>query len=130
MKMFIIIAIVFPLVVFSQTTIPIPTELSDKAVVSWSEGIEDFDGDGFKDVAIRWWVELGQSEHFSVYSYKKNKHLLLVLNHSPQNNIEYDTQRTQYLELEGFKVIRFWNNQVLNEIESVLETIYKLLKAK
>ena len=44
-----------------------------------------------------------------------------------KNNIEYDTQRTKYLKLEGFKVIRFWNNQVLNEIEGVLETIYNLL---
>lgn len=84
-----IIAILFPLVVFSQTTIPIPTGLSDEAIVSWSEGIEDFDGDGFKDVAIRWWVDPGSSEHFSVYSYKKNEHLLLVLNNSPQNTSEY-----------------------------------------
>ena len=45
-----------------------------------------------------------------------------------QNNNEYDTTRSQYLELQGFKIIRFWNNQVLNEIEGVLETIYIFLK--
>ena len=46
------------------------------------------------------------------------------------NNIEYDTIRTQYLKLKGFKVVRFWNNQVFNETEGVLETIYNLLEEK
>ena len=30
---------------------------------------------------------------------------------------EYDIERTQYLESQGYKVIRFWNNKVLNDIE-------------
>jgi very-short-patch-repair endonuclease len=37
--------------------------------------------------------------------------------------IEYDIRRTQYLENEGYKVLRFWNNQVMSESESVLEAI-------
>ncbi len=37
--------------------------------------------------------------------------------------IEYDIRRTQYLEGEGYRVLRFWNNQVLDELESVLEAI-------
>lgn len=36
---------------------------------------------------------------------------------------EYDKKRTQTLEEDGFKVIRFWNNDVLNNLEEVLETI-------
>ena len=44
-----------------------------------------------------------------------------------QKNIDYDTKRTQYLELEGFKVVRFWNNQVFNEIDEILDTILNLL---
>ena len=35
----------------------------------------------------------------------------------------YDNQRTQVLEKDGFKVIRFWNNDVLTNLEGVLETI-------
>ena len=35
----------------------------------------------------------------------------------------YDHHRTQILESEGFKVIRFWNNDVLNNLKGVLETI-------
>ena len=36
---------------------------------------------------------------------------------------EYDSERTKYLEEHGYKVIRFWNNQVLNEIENVILAI-------
>jgi very-short-patch-repair endonuclease len=35
----------------------------------------------------------------------------------------YDNHRTQVLEKDGFKVIRFWNNDVLSNLERVLETI-------
>ncbi len=35
----------------------------------------------------------------------------------------YDTHRTRVLEKDGFKVIRCWNNDVLNNLERVLETI-------
>ncbi|RPJ24574.1 MAG: endonuclease domain-containing protein [Chloroflexi bacterium] len=33
---------------------------------------------------------------------------------------EYDGERTKYLESQGYRVIRFWNNQVMNDIESVM----------
>lgn len=36
---------------------------------------------------------------------------------------EYDIERTRYLELQGYKVIRFWNNDVMNDIEGVLRAI-------
>ena len=38
-------------------------------------------------------------------------------------SVEYDKERTSYLELREFKVIRFWNNDVLTNIEGVLEKI-------
>jgi very-short-patch-repair endonuclease len=37
--------------------------------------------------------------------------------------IEYDGKRSSYLNSLGFKVLRFWNNDVLSNIESVLESI-------
>ena len=37
--------------------------------------------------------------------------------------IEYDKTRTNFLESEGYEVLRFWNNQVLHELEGVLEVI-------
>jgi very-short-patch-repair endonuclease len=36
---------------------------------------------------------------------------------------EYDEARTKYLELEGYTVLRFWNDQVMNEIEGVIRAI-------
>jgi very-short-patch-repair endonuclease len=35
----------------------------------------------------------------------------------------YDTQRTRFLESEGYKVLRFWNNDVLENISCVIATI-------
>ena len=39
------------------------------------------------------------------------------------NNAGYDERRTQYLEAHGFKVLRFWNNNILNQTDSVLEAL-------
>jgi very-short-patch-repair endonuclease len=40
---------------------------------------------------------------------------------------QYDTERSFYLAQRGFKVIRFWNNDVINNIEGVLEKIYLVI---
>ena len=36
---------------------------------------------------------------------------------------EYDEERTKYLESQGYKVIRFWNNDVMKDIEGVILAI-------
>ena len=41
---------------------------------------------------------------------------------------EYDQERTEFLEEQGYKVIRFWNNDVLNDIEDVILAITHALK--
>ncbi|MGE0581877.1 MAG: endonuclease domain-containing protein [Steroidobacteraceae bacterium] len=40
---------------------------------------------------------------------------------------ELDTKRTAWLESRGFRVIRFWNHDVLHRTESVLAMIYSCL---
>jgi very-short-patch-repair endonuclease len=37
--------------------------------------------------------------------------------------MEYDDQRTRWLESQGYKVQRFWNNEVLEQLETVIEVI-------
>ena len=37
---------------------------------------------------------------------------------------EYDLERTQYLEAKGYRVLRFWNNDVMNKIDAVLNVIW------
>ena len=38
-------------------------------------------------------------------------------------NVAYDLERDSWLMSEGFTVLRFWNNELLNEMEGVLERI-------
>jgi very-short-patch-repair endonuclease len=40
-----------------------------------------------------------------------------------RNMMTQDTDRTRWLNGEGFKVVRFWNPDIFNEIDSVLEAI-------
>jgi len=35
----------------------------------------------------------------------------------------YDNKRTQYLSSLGYKVLRYWNNELLSQTDSVLESI-------
>ena len=43
------------------------------------------------------------------------------------DQIIYDEKRTKWFEGEGFRILRFWNSQVLNNTESVLNTILNSL---
>ena len=36
---------------------------------------------------------------------------------------EYDFERTSFLESKGYRILRFWNNQIMNDIEAVLRAI-------
>jgi very-short-patch-repair endonuclease len=40
-----------------------------------------------------------------------------------QERQAYDEERTRYLENCGYRVLRFWNNECLTEMEAVLERI-------
>jgi very-short-patch-repair endonuclease len=43
---------------------------------------------------------------------------------------DQDEARTAVLNAAGFTVLRFWNNEVLNETEAVKEAIWRALKAQ
>ena len=47
--------------------------------------------------------------------------------HNKPNDINKDIERTKYLESKEYKVLRFWNNEVWNNIESVCENIKEFL---
>jgi adenine-specific DNA-methyltransferase len=42
----------------------------------------------------------------------------------------YDSRRDDFLRERGFRVLRFWNGQVLSDTESVMETIFEALHRK
>jgi very-short-patch-repair endonuclease len=44
-----------------------------------------------------------------------------------QQQTDYDDRRTQFLERQGYRVVRYWNNEVLQQGEAVLESIVQAL---
>ena len=60
----------------------------------------------------------------------REKNLIIELDggqHNQEHSIIYDNERTKYLESKGYRVIRFWNNDVDTSIETVLNQIIKYL---
>jgi len=58
------------------------------------------------------------------------KRLIIELDggqHAEQS--DYDAKRDAWLSDEGFTVLRFWNNNVLKNIEGVTEKIFRTLKS-
>ena len=41
------------------------------------------------------------------------------------DQIEYDNRRTLWLEEQGYRVLRFWNNEVLTNLDGVAEVIMR-----
>ncbi len=39
----------------------------------------------------------------------------------------YDAERTAFLESKGYRVLRFWNNDVMNDLDAVLKVIWSAL---
>lgn len=48
--------------------------------------------------------------------------------HNLSPTIDIDQNRTSYLEEQGFQVLRFWNNDVVKNVEGVLERISEILE--
>jgi very-short-patch-repair endonuclease len=52
------------------------------------------------------------------------KKLIIELDGSQHlEQAEYDEERTKYFESLGYKVIRFWNNDVMKDINGVIRVI-------
>jgi very-short-patch-repair endonuclease len=45
-----------------------------------------------------------------------------------RDNVSYDERRTRILEHQGFRVLRFWNGDVMQNIEGVVDTILQALR--
>ena len=59
------------------------------------------------------------------------EHLLVIeLDGSQHAGSDYDAARTAWLQQHGWRVLRFWNNDVLLNIEGVAEAILKVLRAE
>jgi very-short-patch-repair endonuclease len=43
------------------------------------------------------------------------------------DQVEYDSMRTVFLERQDYRVLRFWNNEVMNNIQGVVQVISETL---
>jgi adenine-specific DNA-methyltransferase len=41
---------------------------------------------------------------------------------------DYDFGRDAFLRSKGFRILRFWNNDVLSNTDAILETVYEALQ--
>ncbi|OIP97997.1 hypothetical protein AUK40_02140 [Candidatus Wirthbacteria bacterium CG2_30_54_11] len=48
--------------------------------------------------------------------------------HGSENALVYDAMRTKYLESRGIKVLRFWNSEVMGNVDGVLERIVEIVR--
>lgn len=42
----------------------------------------------------------------------------------------YDEQRTTWLQAQGYRVLRFWNNEVLTNTDAVAQTIFDVVEQR
>lgn len=57
--------------------------------------------------------------------------LILEIDGSPHKKIStkmIDNQRSLWLQGQGFKVLRFWNSEIVNDVEGVLGEIKDVLR--
>ena len=47
--------------------------------------------------------------------------------HSEPEQAGYDAERSSWLEQEGFRVLRFWDHEVLTQLEEVKAVVWKAL---
>ena len=69
--------------------------------------------------------------HYIVDFISLDKKLIIEIDgsqHDEELIKEKDEQRTKWLEGEGYRVLRFWNNEVLTNIEGVFTFIQEALK--
>jgi len=44
--------------------------------------------------------------------------------------VSFDEERTRWLETRGYRVLRFWNNDVLANTDAVAQTIFDAVRRK
>ena len=56
------------------------------------------------------------------------RRLVVEVDGGQHDGSEYDRERDEWLEREGYRVVRFWDNEVMKEIEGVMEEIARVLR--
>ena len=48
--------------------------------------------------------------------------------HNEDLGVEYDNKRTQFLESKGYRVVRFWNNEIDNNLNGVYQKLKEVFE--
>jgi very-short-patch-repair endonuclease len=89
---------------------------------------EQLRGRAFKDLKFRRQFPLG---NYIVDFVCLDKLLIIELDgggHNEDAQRKYDAVRDAWLRSQGFRILRYWNNEVLEEWENVAEGIWKAVK--
>ena len=68
------------------------------------------------------WRKQVPIRHFIV-DFASHQAKLVVEVDGGQHSEEVDADRTALIEAEGYRLLRFWNNEVMENIDGVLQTI-------
>jgi very-short-patch-repair endonuclease len=94
------------------------------------------------DAEIRWWAAL-RNRRLAGFKFRRQHpigrfvvdfvctehHRIVEADGGQHAESEADAERATWLERHGWRVLRFWNNDILANTESVLETILEALGA-
>ena len=86
--------------------------------------------------------QLLRAKHFVGYKFKRQvpidryivdficfaNRLIIEADGSQHSESQYDADRDAYLTGQGFRVLRFWNNEILTNTEGVSEVIWAALQ--
>jgi very-short-patch-repair endonuclease len=98
---------------------------------------------GMTDCEQRLWLKLRRKQVLGVQFYRQKPigdyiadfyapkaHLVVEVDgsqHLEPAQIDHDRGRTAFLESQGLRVLRFDNRQILQELDSVMEAIYRAM---
>ncbi|MFL9842175.1 DUF559 domain-containing protein [Sphingomonas sp. ST-64] len=57
----------------------------------------------------------------------RSRKLIIELDGATHDDASRDDQRTTFLEGQGYRVVRFWNNDVMTNLEGVLDALSEAL---
>ena len=70
-------------------------------------------------------------DHYVVDFFCADAHLIIELDGGQHAvRTDADAQRTKVLEAMGYMVLRYWNNDVMQNIDGVLEDVYTALERR
>ena len=78
-------------------------------------------GRRFEDCKFRWQLPLGP--YIADFICPEGRLVIEIDGRPHSRRSVNDAARTAWLKARGYRVVRFWNSQVMNDIETVLEEI-------